>query len=45
MIRTQYGAVMRVFRSDNGGEYMNHEFQTYFTKHGLRHEITCPQTP
>lgn len=45
MIRTQYDVVMRVFRLDNGGEYVNHEFQNYFAEHGLWHETTCPRTP
>lgn len=45
MIKTQYSADIRILRSDNGGEYVNHEFQTYFTDHGLRHETSCSQTP
>ncbi|CAL2271870.1 unnamed protein product [Prunus armeniaca] len=31
--------------SENGGEFVNHDFQTYFQQHGIIHETTCPQTP
>ncbi|KAI5314443.1 hypothetical protein L3X38_043619 [Prunus dulcis] len=33
-----------MLRSDNGGEFVNHDFQTYFQQHGIIHETTCPQT-
>ncbi|XP_022889208.1 uncharacterized protein LOC111404668 [Olea europaea var. sylvestris] len=45
MIRTQFSAKLRVIRSDNGGEYDNQRFRTYFEHHGLIHETTCPRTP
>ena len=32
-------------RSDNGGEYINHQFQQYFQQNGLQHEISCSYTP
>lgn len=36
---------IQVLRFDNGGKYVNHQLQTYFTQHGLIHETSCPQTP
>ncbi|KAL6294169.1 hypothetical protein ACE6H2_002311 [Prunus campanulata] len=44
-IETQFSTKIQVLRSDNGGEYINHDFQTYFKMHGIIHETTCPQTP
>jgi hypothetical protein len=44
MIHTQFSATLRVLRSDNGGEFVNQRFRTYFDNHGLIHETSCPQT-
>ena len=30
LIRTQYDACVKIFRSDNGGEFVNHSFRDYF---------------
>lgn len=45
MIQTQFSAKLQVICSDNGGEYVNQRFLTYFNHHGLIHETSCPQTP
>ena len=45
MVKTQYFATIPILRSDNGGEYMHRDFKNYFSRHGLIHETTCPQTP
>jgi hypothetical protein len=45
MVQTQFSARIQVLRSDNGGEYVNHQSQAYFQQHGLIHETSCPQTP
>ncbi|KAI5312649.1 hypothetical protein L3X38_041822 [Prunus dulcis] len=44
-METQFNARIQILRSDNGGEFVNHDFQTYFQTHGIIHETTCPQTP
>ncbi|CAL2227071.1 unnamed protein product [Prunus armeniaca] len=44
-MKTQFNAQIQILRSDNGGEFVNHDFQTYFQQHGITHETTCPQTP
>jgi hypothetical protein len=45
MVNTQFSAKIQVLRSDNGGEYVNHQFHDYFNLHGILHETSCPQTP
>ncbi|CAL8151472.1 unnamed protein product [Prunus armeniaca] len=44
-MKTQFNAHIQILRSDNGGEFVNHDFQTYFQQHEIIHETTCPQTP
>ncbi|PRQ56213.1 putative RNA-directed DNA polymerase [Rosa chinensis] len=45
LVQTQYHSTIKVLRSDNGGEYVNHVFQEFFNTHGIVHQTTCPQTP
>ncbi|PRQ35370.1 putative RNA-directed DNA polymerase [Rosa chinensis] len=45
LVRTQYDAHVKVFRSDNGGEFVNHSFHEYFQDHGIIHQTSCSQTP
>ena len=45
MIQTQFQTHIKVLRSDNGGEYVNHLFHQYLATHGIIHQTTCPQTP
>jgi Integrase core domain/GAG-pre-integrase domain len=44
-IQTQYGAVVKVLRSDNGTEYTNRAFGEYLSSQGIQHQTTCPYTP
>jgi hypothetical protein len=44
MIRTQYNAVMKIFRTDNGTKYVNKEFDEYLSSFGIIHQTTCPGT-
>lgn len=32
-------------RSDNGGEFMSHEFQSWLTVERIKHEMSAPHTP
>ena len=45
MVQTQFSASIQILRSENGGEFINKNFQEYFKCHGLLHETTSPQTP
>ena len=45
MIVNQFKITPKVIRSDNGGEYMNHQMEQFFTTHGIIHQTSCPHTP
>ncbi|XP_021829064.1 uncharacterized protein LOC110769409 [Prunus avium] len=34
-----------VLRSDNGGEFLNHDLNEFFQDHGIIHQRSCPSTP
>lgn len=40
MIQTQFSTKINILCSDNGGEYVNKEFQAYFQLHGHIHETS-----
>ena len=39
------GEPIMKLRTDNGGEYMSKEFQTYLTSKGIEHQLTVPHSP
>ncbi|KAM1242349.1 hypothetical protein ACFX2G_034710 [Malus domestica] len=45
MVSTQFQTKVKVFRSDNGGEYVNHTLTCFFRNHGIIHQTTTPFTP
>ncbi|KAK8951274.1 hypothetical protein KSP39_PZI003194 [Platanthera zijinensis] len=45
MVQTQFASKIKILRSDNGGEFINKNFQAYLQQHGLIHETSCSQTP
>lgn len=45
MIQTLFSLPSKVFRSDNGGEYINSELSQFFQDIGMIHETSCSQTP
>ena len=42
---TQLGYQVRSLRSDNGGEYVSQEFESYLKERGIKHETTSPHSP
>lgn len=44
-VTNQFNAKIKVFRSDNGGEYTSHKFKDHLAKHGIIHQTSCPYTP
>jgi transposase InsO family protein len=44
-VERQTGRKLRVFRSDNGGEYITLEWELYMKEHGIVHQKTTPRTP
>lgn len=41
----QYHAKIKVFRSDNGGEYISNAFKQHLSGSGILHQTSCPYTP
>ncbi|KAL1188993.1 Retrovirus-related Pol polyprotein from transposon RE2 [Cardamine amara subsp. amara] len=44
-VLTQFGAKIKILRSDNGGEYMSRAFKELLEKHGIVHQTSCAYTP
>jgi transposase InsO family protein len=44
LLHAQTGQLVSVLRSDNGGEYENHELQAWLRKKGIRHETSVRLT-
>lgn len=45
LVEKQIGRKIKVLRSDNGGEYINAEFENYLRKQGIIHQKSNPYTP
>lgn len=41
----QHGTEVKMFRSDNGGEFVNGKLKNYFGEKGIIHQTTIPRTP
>ena len=39
------GKRLKTLRTDNGGEYVSKEFESYLKSEGIHHELTVPKTP
>ena len=44
-VQTQYGAIVKVLRSDTRTEYANIMFRAYLSYQGIQHQTTFPYTP
>ncbi len=44
-VRGETGNLVRIFRTDNGGEWTSNEFATWLAHKGIRHETSVPHTP
>ena len=44
MVETKTGLKVKRLRLDNGGEYIDGEFNEYCAAHGIRMEKTIPRT-
>ncbi|GKV31748.1 hypothetical protein SLEP1_g40416 [Rubroshorea leprosula] len=44
-VSTQFGARIKAFQCDNGREYDNADFATYFQTNGIHLRSSCPSTP
>lgn len=45
IVKNKFGHGIRILHTDNGREYINHEFKTYLENEGIIHERTAPYTP
>ncbi|CAI7934361.1 unnamed protein product [Closterium sp. NIES-54] len=45
MVERQAMRLVKVLRSDRGGEFLGAEFTKFIKKNGIRHQLTCPGTP
>lgn len=44
-VHTQFNVVIKTFRSDNGGEFINQYLAHLFLHLGIIHQTSCPNTP
>ena len=44
MVCNQYNASVKIFRPDNGTEYVNVDFNEYLSSRGIIHQTTCVDT-
>jgi hypothetical protein len=45
ILENQTGKEMKVFKSDNGGEYTSNEFNDLCVKEGIKRELKIPYNP
>ena len=44
-VEKSLGQSVKIFRSDNGGEFTSTEFEEYLKKEGIKHELTISKCP
>ncbi|KAK1684333.1 hypothetical protein QYE76_045181 [Lolium multiflorum] len=44
LVCNQYNANVKIFRSDNGTEYVNSDFNNFLSSRGIIHQTTCVNT-
>ena len=44
-VEKQSGKTIKCLRSDNGGEYMNNDFENYLRECGIKRQLAVPYTP
>ena len=44
-VTNHYQAKIKIFRSDNGGEYIGQAFKQHLSQYGILHQTSCPYTP
>ncbi len=45
MTTKECGEPIMKLRTDNGGQYLSKEFQTYLASKGIEHQLTVPHSP
>ncbi|KAI3655909.1 hypothetical protein MP638_003672, partial [Amoeboaphelidium occidentale] len=44
-ITNQKQCTIKTFRSDRGGEFLNHQLKSFFAENGITHQFAAPYTP
>lgn len=44
MVQTQFSTPIKAIQCDNGGEFQNHNFTSFWTTHGILPRFYCPYT-
>lgn len=44
-VERESGKVLKVLRTDSGGEFTSHAFELFCQEKGITHEVTAPYTP
>lgn len=44
LIQTQFNLNIKHLQCDNGKEFRNNDFHSYFRQHGILHRYSCPHT-
>jgi Reverse transcriptase (RNA-dependent DNA polymerase)/Integrase core domain/gag-polypeptide of LTR copia-type/GAG-pre-integrase domain len=45
MVENQFNTTVKFLRTDNGTEYLNHDFQNFLCSKGIMHQTSCVGTP
>jgi len=45
MVKNECGFKIQTLRFDSGKEYTLHQFNSFYTKTGIEHQLTTPYTP
>ena len=45
LVEKSSGHKLKIWRTNNGGEYTSNKFEKYLRLEGIRHECTVPKTP
>jgi hypothetical protein len=45
LVNTQFSTIVKIFRSDSGGEYMSNDFQSFLQTKGIISQRSCSYTP
>ena len=43
LVERSSGHKLKIFRTDNGGEFTSSEFEGYLRKEGIKHQYTIPK--
>jgi transposase InsO family protein len=45
VVELETGNILKMLRSDNGGEYTSRKFEGYLVEKEIKHQLTMPYTP